>query len=615
MMRFTVLVLSFGLLPCLLRGDEVIKQKMLGLLPQFDTNRDGTLDPREQMEAVKGVQKAYGEQWSLRILKMLRQASGPNKAVDAQRWQKEVAAFDAAAKAQTFRVAMRDGVHLATDVFIPPGEGPFPVLLSRTPYGRVKRGQEAASFVREGIVFVIQDMRGRFDSEGENTPFVGCGWSQHQDGVDTIEWLRKQPWCNGKVGTIGGSAGGITQNLLAGAAPDGLTAQYISVAATSLYEDATYTGGALRKADTENWVQGNKFDPKAMQTMRERVTKDSYWDTFDTATRFSMMNVPAVHAGGWFDIFAQGTLDQFTGRQNKGAAGSRGTQKLVMGPWTHPLGKMPVGELTFPNSVRPAHLDPVRWFSHYLLGVDNGVDQEPAVTYFVMGDVDAKTGPGNEWRKADAWPIPATETAFYFSKDRALSTTLPTEEMSGELQYVFDPNNPCPTLGGANLTIPAGPRDIQKLEARDDVLTFTTEPLDAPLEVTGRVKAKVFIASSAVDTDLSVRLCDVYPDGRSYPMAEGMLRLRCRKSLQSPEVLQPGKVEQVEVDCWSTSIVFNSGHRIRATITSSNYPRFDINPGTGKPWIEGCETVKQSNRILCTSGQASCLLLPVVKGK
>lgn len=209
-----------------------------------------------------------------------------------------------APQAQTVRIAMSDGVHLATDIYLPEGSGPFPVVLSRTPYGRVKHNESAAHFAADGYVCVVQDMRGRFDSEGENLPFIGCGWSEHQDGVDTIEWLKQQTWCNGRIATIGGSAGGITQNLLAGAAPQGLQAQYISVAAASLYGDASYIGGAFRKADIENWTSGNRFDRGALDLMRAHPSYDDYWRKFDTSLKFAQMNVPAVHIGGWFDMFA-----------------------------------------------------------------------------------------------------------------------------------------------------------------------------------------------------------------------------------------------------------------------------------------------------------------------
>jgi len=511
---------------------------------------------------------------------------------------------------QTVRVVMRDGVRLATDIYLPQGQGPFPVLFTRTPYGRVGHAGRVAKFVSAGVVCIVQDMRGRFESEGENLPFIGCGWGEHQDGVDTLEWIRRQPWCNGRVVTIGGSAGGITQNLLA-AATNAPTAQYITVAATSLYHDGAYTGGALRKADVENWIRQNRFDPKALELIRAHPCYDDYWRQFDTSLKFSSMTAPAVHVGGWFDMFAQGTIDQFVGRQYRGAAGARGRQKLVMGPWAHGIGKRPVGELVFPNAQRiPPAFDSEKWLEFFLLGRDNGVFQQPAVAYYVMGDTSTAGAPGNQWRFTNDWPPPATETALYFHADGKLSPSKPATKQPTTVTYTFHPADPCPTIGGGNLTITAGSCNQNPIESRADVVLFSTEPLAAPLEVTGRVKARIFVESSAADTDLSVRLCDVYPDGRSYLMAEGMLRLRYRKSFEKPEPLTPGAVEEVTVDCWSVSVVFNKGHRIRVAVTSSNYPRFDLNPGTGKPWTDSGRFVPQTNRIYCDAARASCVILP-----
>ena len=241
---------------------------------------------------------------------------------------------------------------------------------------------------------------------------------------------------------------------------------------------------------------------------------------------------------------------------------------------------MPVGELKFPNSNRcPATYDAGRWFDHYLNGEDNGVEKEPAVPYYVMGDTSTPGAPGNEWRHADDWPVPAKETPVLLLDATASSRrTSPPSEDAAHVEFTFDPANPCPTIGGNNLTIDRGPMNQNRIESRGDVVLFTSEPLAEPLEVTGRVKAKVFVSSSAADTDLSVRLCDVYPDGKSYLIAEGMLRLRYRKSLEKPEPLTPGKIEEVTVDCWSTSMIFNKGHRIRATVTSSNYPALRREP-------------------------------------
>ena len=617
-----VLILAMGcVLPvarnCLrASSDDPVTTKMLALFGRFDADHDGVLSPDEQKVAITSVGKEFGDQWARQIEKMMAHAASADGTVSQASWEKQVANYGRKPAATTVMAEMRDGKKLATDISMPRGDGPFPVILSRTPYGRRKGARTGAGYAAGGVVYIMQDMRGRFDSEGENLPFIGCGCGEHLDGVDTLNWILKQKWCDGHIATIGGSAGGITQNLLAGAAPKGLAAQYISVAASDFYANGCYIGGAFRKADDENWLASNKFDPRAGCIVRSHPNRDAYWANYDTTQKFADMNVPAVHIGGWFDMFCQGTLDEFVGRQHQGASGSRGTQKLVMGPWTHGIGKMPAGEMTFPNASRvPREYDSSRWFDRYLRGIDNGVDKEPAVAYYVMGDFQTPGAPGNEWRHADDWPIPAQPTPYYFTRDHRLTADKPSSSADAIVEYTFDPAHPCPTIGGNNLTIARGPMKQNAVESRGDVVLFTTAPLESPIEVTGRVKAHLYVSSSAPDTDLSIRLCDVYPDGSSYLIAEGILRMRFRDSFGKPRLMTPGKIEQVTVDCWSTSLIFNQGHRIRATATSSNYPRFDVNPGTGQPWSDAGAKVTQTNRIYCDGEHASYLELPIAAGK
>ncbi|HEY5315443.1 MAG TPA: CocE/NonD family hydrolase [Pirellulales bacterium] len=591
----------------------------LGL--QADADKNLELSPAEQTAMLNTVSARYGQVWADRVKLFLATADANHDGIiQTGEWKRALARFKPSQPgpdaAETVMVAMSDGVHLATDVYRPQGPGPFPVVFTRTPYNRRKAQAAAGSQTRAGYVLVAQDMRGRFGSEGENLPFVGCGWGEHKDGVESLAWILKQPWCNGKVCTVGGSAGGITQNLLAGAAPPGLTAQHIVVAPASMYQQATYIGGALRLSQVENWTRTNQFDARALTIIEDHPTYDDYWRGQDSSLKFAVMNAPAIHVGGWFDTFSQGTLDSFVGRQHHGAAGARGTQKLVMGPWTHAVGRNEAdAELVFPNPQAPQEYSSARWLEYYLKGVDNGVTALPAVTYYVLGDTsDPKSkAPGNRWRQADDWPVPSRATPYYLLRGGKLAASKPAAGAE-PVEYTFDPADPCPTHGGNNLTIARGPRNQNPIESRADVVLFTSEPLAEPLEVTGHVTAKVFVASSAVDTDLSIRLCDVYPDGESYNMAEGMLRLRYRNSFAKPEPLTPGEMVEVSVDCWSTSIIFNRGHRLRAAVTSSNYPRFDLNPGTGKPWKDGDPHVKQTNRIFCDAAHPSALILPVVAG-
>jgi len=584
------------------------------VIRRYDTNKNNVIEggERKRLEAYFG--KRYGRKGAEGARKVLDVADADNDGrVTNAEWERLkglVKSRNKDAQKQTVKLEMSDGAKLATDIYLPSGDGPFPVLLLRTPYNKHRR--KVPGYARRGYAVVIQDMRGRFVSEGENIPFIGCGWEKYRDGVETVQWITKQSWCNGKIGTLGGSALGITQNLLAAAAPEGVTAQYIQVAAASLYHHAAYVGGACRQSQLVGWLKNNKFAPEALKMYRAHPAYDQFWHKYDSTRRHSTMNIPAIHVGGWFDTFSQGTIDSFIGRQYKGGKGARGGQKLVMGPWAHGIGRKKVGELQFPNSRFPSKYSTHSWFDFHLKGADNGMAKTPAVAYYVMGDTSGGNGPGNEWRYSEVWPIPAGDRQFYLCGDGSLSAEKSVEENPLYKEYVFNPESPCPTVGGRNLCLPSGPMDQGEIESRADVLNFTTRVLAEPLEVTGRVYARIFIASSAVDTDLSVRLCDVYPNGKSYLMAEGMLRLRFRDGFDGGKPLVPGKVYSVLVDCWSISIVFNKGHRIRVSVTSSNHPRFDINPGTGRPWAEGDKTVTQKNRIYCGSKYPSHMILPVI---
>jgi predicted acyl esterase len=509
---------------------------------------------------------------------------------------------------KTFAVAMRDGVKLATDVYLPATNGAFPTLLARTPYNKALAAGSGEDGARRGYATVIQDTRGRFGSEGANLPFD----ADVEDGFDTVEWILRQPWCNGKVGTFGGSAGAITQFLLARSGQTNLLSQHLIVGAPGLYHHVVYSGGVFRKALVEDWLRATQFSPEALQLWVSHPCYDDYWRARDLTGHYGNIRAAAVHIGGYFDIFAQGTIDAFVGYQNQGGPGARGRQKLIMGPWTHGVFSEKAGELTFPNAKRPPNdlRDPWRWFDHTLKGVDNGAGREPAVTYYVMGDISDPEAPGNVWRTAERWPpVPTEPTPFYLHAERTLSRAKPGR--AEPLRYTYDPNDPVPTVGGPELTIPAGPKDQRTIESRPDVLVFTSEPLAEPLEITGPVRAKLWVASDAPDTDFFVRLCDVYPDGRSFNICEGRLRARFRESFSRETLLKPGEVSQVDVDLWSTSIIFNKGHRLRVHVTSSSAPGFDPNPNTGEPFRRNTTTRVAHNTVYCDAERPSHVLLPV----
>ena len=511
-------------------------------------------------------------------------------------------------------VPMRDGTRLATDVYLPPGRrAPLPALLHRTPYNKASQGIPFEHLDRDYAV-VWQDFRGRFASEGEtDLPFLPDAWGEQQDGYDAIEWVATQPWCNGKVGTLGASAGGITQVMTAGSAPPHLVCQGIAVACGSMYHHAAFQGGVFRKAPVVGWLRNNKFSPECLRTFLDHPLYDDLWRSVDASTRSAKINVPGLFIGGWYDIFCQGTVDAFTWRQYQGGPGARGRQKLLMGPWVHGRSRK-IGEFMLPEqAVRPPpETSQTAWLDYWMKSIGNGVVDGPAVTYYVMGAFEEPGAPGHAWRHSDVWPVPSTPTAFYLHPDGYLREAKPPAGARPR-DYRYDPEDPVPTIGGCNLVIAKGPFDQRTIEDRPDVLLYTSEPLNQPLEVTGRVKVVLFASSSCRDTDLTAKLTDVYPDGKSVLLQDGIIRARHRNSFEREELLMPGRVYRFEIDLWSTSVIFNRGHRLRVAVSSSNAPRFEPNPNTGDPFRANKRMVIAENTIYQDAEYPSHLLLPVVE--
>lgn len=507
------------------------------------------------------------------------------------------------------RVRMRDGVHLATDVWLPPGDAPFPVVFLRFPYNKdlgVGLGKDGTA---RGFAVVAQDTRGRFKSEGENLPFHLDG----PDGEDSVAWIAKQPWSNGRIGTWGGSAGAITQFQLAVHGTGAVDAQYLVVGAPNLY-DVVYTGGIFRKSLIEDWIRGTKFQSNALARWVAHPRYDAFWQAQDATRHYRDVHAAAVHVGGYWDIFAQPTIDAFLGYQQRGGRGARGRQKLLMGPWAHAVMQEKVGELLFRDGKKPpgmAH-DHWAWFEHWLKDADNGLAKTPAVTYYVIGDATDPAAPGNVWRQAAAWPpVPTQERRLYLHADGVAAFQRPPD--AAVRTYAHDPAHPVPTRGGIQLTIPAGPMDQREIEAREDVLVFTTTPLEAPMEMTGKVQARLWVASDGPDTDFFVRVCDVYPDGRSFNLCEGMLRTRFRDGLTRERLMTPGTVYPLDIDCWSTSVIFNRGHRIRVHVTSSSSPGWDVNPNTGDGFRANDRQRVARNTVYLGGTRASHILLPIAQ--
>jgi uncharacterized protein len=532
---------------------------------------------------------------------------------------------------------MRDGVKLASDIYRPEAEGKFPVLLERTPYNRAGGTASAARMAAEGYVVIIQDTRGRFGSQGEFYPFR----YESADGYDTVEWAAKLPYANGKVGTFGGSYVGATQMLAAISLPPHLTAIYPYITASEYYDGWTYQSGALMQWFTSSWTSGLALDTlghkaAALQNPKAWVTQlpvdtyrildlppagtlapyfhdwvsherdDDYWKPWKISDHYAQMNVKALHAGGWHDIFLKGTLQNYEGMRRSSRASA--DQRLMIGPWAHaetsPEGK--VGDVTFGKSaVLDSDATTLRWFDYALKGIRNEYATGAPVRIFVMGE--------NAWRDEQEFPLARTRyTNYYLGKGTLATDASGADEPES---YEYDPANPVPTIGGrlcCSNQFPPGPADQRPNEARPDVLMFSTPPLERDVEATGWVKATIYAASSAVDTDFTALLADVDPSGYSRFLTDGIVRARYRHSTDRAEPIEPDKIYEYTIDLWATSDVFKTGHRIRLYISSSNFPRFDRNLNTGESIAAGTRMVKAKQRIYHDAQHRSALILPVI---
>ncbi|MGA2015988.1 MAG: CocE/NonD family hydrolase [Opitutaceae bacterium] len=511
---------------------------------------------------------------------------------------------------------MSDGARLCTDTYLPEGTGPWPAVLIRTPYGRGHVDQvKPEVWMKDGWALVVQDTRGRGASEGANLAFEGDGWAANHDGSDTIRWIAAQPWCDGHLATFGASALGIAQLLTDGTGARPVSAQYICVATPSLFS-GIYRQGVFRKTLVEEWLKICRYEPGTLREWTSHRTYDRYWALRDLAGHYPLADAPAVHEGGWFDIFTQGTIDSFTGLNESGGPHARGRQHLIMGPWTHAVQIDHAGQLVFPGGAAiPSEAGrPLEWLDREVKGAHGGPGSEPPVTYYVMGDTTDGQAPGNFWRKSDRWPRPdAVPTALYLCADHSAGFQAPTSR-NGSLSFDSDPAKPVPTVGGPQLpgtSLAAGPWDQAEVERRPDVLVFTSEPLAAPTEVTGRLAADLWVTSDAPDTDFIVRLCIVGADGKSYNLAEGAIRARYRQSPSEEHFLEAGNAYELKVDLWSTSIVFNKGNRIRVQVASTCYPGYDVNPNNGLRLDVPSDPRVAHNTLLLSSDHPSRLTLPV----
>ena len=544
---------------------------------------------------------------------------------------------------------MRDGIVLRADIYRPKADGKFPTLLTRTPYD--KRGDSDFGLLAaaQGYVVVLQDVRGRYNSEGDWYTFK----NESADGYDTVEWAAALPYSNGKIGMFGGSYVGATQMLAAIATPPHLAGIMPIVTASNYHENWTYQGGAFEQWFDQSWTTGlaqNTFDrrmnknsyatrwdmqlplkdyplldPGTPSGLAAYYTDwlahpsyDDYWKQWSIEEHFPQIQVPALHVAAWYDLFQDGSLRNYVGiKAHGGSEAARQGQRLMVIVGGHAGNGPVIGQVDFgKGSDFNENGAILRWYDYLLKGVHNGMESEKPVRIFVMGT--------NTWREEDDWPLARAQSTRYYLHSQGnantlggngiLTTTPPADEPADK--YTYNPEDPAPTRGGPlccdGSHQPGGPFDQRPVENREDVLIYSTPAFKQDVEVTGPVTLELYASSSAVDTDFTGKLVDVGPDGFARNVTEGILRTRYRTSREKPEQMNPGEVYKLSISLWSTSNVFLAGHRLRLEVSSSNFPRFDRNLNTGENQAESTRLVKAANVVYHDAQHPSSLVLPVV---
>jgi putative CocE/NonD family hydrolase len=553
---------------------------------------------------------------------------------------------------------MRDGATLYADVYRPSSGGPFPVILMRNPYDKTQAEtltyHHPSWYAARGYLVVVQDTRGRWRSEGEFYPFA----NEAEDGHDTVEWAASLPHSDGRVAMYGFSYVGVTQLQAALERPSSLVTICPGLTASQYYDGWAYNGGAFALAFNASWATylamddaRRRGDDAATQRLNaaflgapnfyghlplkeypplsssgfgryffdwlEHPSYDDYWRRWSIEEDYSRVGVPALHIGGWYDVFIRGTVKNFEGLlRGAGNERSRAEQKLLVGPWYH----LPWSRLTgmdFGPEARNVVDDwQLRWFDQFLRDEDTGVLNSP-VTLFLMGE--------NRWVEENSWPPEGVEFRDYYLRsggaansingDGALSPEPPEDEPPDV--YTYDPMFPVPSAGGHSccfpIIAPMGPSDQTSVEVLNGVLIYTSQPLERDLTVIGPVSATLYAATSAPDTDFTVKLCDVFPEGRSVNILEGIIRARYRESLSNPTPVTPNEVHEYRVDLGPTATVFKAGHRIRVQVSSSDFPQWDRNLNTGEePGIEGAARARVATQVVLHQRRhASRITLPV----
>jgi len=563
-------------------------------------------------------------------------------------------------------VTLRDGVVLRADVYRPATPGRYPVLLQRTPYNKelwpiTAMTLDPVRAAAAGFAVVIQDVRGRWASGGDTFfPYR----DESADGFDSVAWAAAQPWSNAEVGCYGLSYMGGTSWLAAASGHPAVKALSPTTAPNDFWRDHFWRGGALNIGTLAMWAM-RAIGPAALLRARpnpadffplltqlvddiddfERVLRtlpltefaparpadaaflpffyeflrhpapDAWTDSLLMTGRHAQVRAPSLTIAGWHDLLLAADLQHFRAmRDQAGSELARRHSRLIVGPWSHGMFQNVVGQLDFGFRANGLFLDlkedltrlQLRWFARWLRGERNGVDEEAPVKIFVQGI--------NRWRDEQDWPLArARPVAWYLNGDGTFARERGTSGLP-QRAFVFDPYDPCPTAGGTTLLppqYPAGPVEQSALLARRDVLSYTSEPLGSALEITGPVRAVLYVTTSGRDTDFVVKLCDVHPDGRCFNVCDGVLRLSLRDGRQRTPV-EPGALLRVEVDLWSTAMVFRAGHRLRVLVTSSDFPRYDRNPNTFEPAHEAVTLMPVVQQVFATATHASHLLLPEI---
>jgi putative CocE/NonD family hydrolase len=534
-------------------------------------------------------------------------------------------------------VAMRDGVRLSTNAYVPSEHGRFPTILVRTPYNKdsaYSAGYQA--FVDHGYAVVLQDVRGRYASEGAFQPLT----QEISDGDDTLNWIARQTWSDGKVGMIGGSYSGITQWKAALSGNPHLKAIFPVVSGWDEYRDRYYsTGGAFKLGYRLEWLAENlrapgyhqdfaKFvlhlpirsaDVKALgwtsplwRDVMDHPAYDAFWKAVSTRDHINKVHVPVFSVGGWYDNFVESDLEAYQSLHKNG-----GLNRIVIGPWPHNMSIPFEGIDLGPESQVGVRSLQIAWFDQWLKGKDSALLSKQPIQFFVMG--------ANKWREEREWPPEAAKPMDFYLQSGGKANSLTGDGALADKPghkspfdtFEFDPAHPVPTRGGSVCcnpkVFPWGPFDQRVVEERKDVLIYSTKPLKDPVEVAGPVKVALWVSTNVKDTDYTAKLVDVFPDGTARNLTDGILRLRYRDSLEKPELAKPGELYRIVVDAGPTSNVFLKGHRIRLEVSSSNFPRFDRNPNTGALIADATRFAKANQIVFHDAAHPSALTLLVIK--